>query len=358
LKLNNGRRIVQHWAKLVQLFVSLELPKRSQYTRALFMQMTLWRYHKSHRTRTWKLFCKNPHMWNEDIGETCFGVLARAISAQPNHSKIGWVNEQFMMIKPLIAAVGDLNMDLGDHEKRSGALPKGKRFDVGCDEVTSTQMFMKRIIRSVATGRATIYSDDSFDTSALGIANCIKLADKPGWHRKLLMKYDTVLRSFIEKFKTQMVSFWCEQNITMTQVLSNTFGDDVGEVDVGSGADMSGSNDDDVASVSYDDDDMERMISDPEHGSEMKNDDRADDIGKALSDEERSFDEVEEPHFELDSDPNVNDNVSDAAEVVRHGIQRPKKKKRKISSAPPGQVDQVPRAGGRTRKPRGWYEDC
>jgi hypothetical protein len=79
---------------------------------------------------------------------------------------------------------------------------------------------------------------------------------------------------------------------------------------------------------------------------------------RAESDEERYLDEVEEAYFELGSDPNANASVSDADEVVRHGIHRPKAKKRKVSSVPPGQVDQVQRTGGRSRKPKGWYEDC
>jgi hypothetical protein len=69
------------------------------------------------------MFIANPHMWNEDIGETCFGILSRAISNQPNKSTNNWVQEQYMLIKPLIASVGDLTDDSSQGQS-SGILPK------------------------------------------------------------------------------------------------------------------------------------------------------------------------------------------------------------------------------------------
>ena len=105
--------------KLLCIIAELELPKpgsRSQYTKNMFINLMLIKYHKNKKDVIWTILKQDPCAFNEDVGETSLSCLTRSTNGVPNKSNINYVREVFSMVR-YYAEVAQTIEKFWGHEK-------------------------------------------------------------------------------------------------------------------------------------------------------------------------------------------------------------------------------------------------
>ena len=80
----------------------------------MLINLMILKYHKLKQDCIWRMFKKDPGVFNEDVGETFLSALARSINGRPNKHDIDYVREQYWMVKTYSVvsdciATGDMN---------------------------------------------------------------------------------------------------------------------------------------------------------------------------------------------------------------------------------------------------------
>ena len=121
MKLNKSDVLEPLVYKLLVVMAQLELPKpgsRSQYTKSMLLNLMILKYHKLKQDCIWRMWKKDPGVFNEDVGETFLSALARSINGRPNKHDIDFVREQYWMVKTYSVVSDCINRYWG-HECRT-----------------------------------------------------------------------------------------------------------------------------------------------------------------------------------------------------------------------------------------------
>ena len=203
LKLNDGKWIYNNWFYMLIVIACLEGKGRSEYTKCMVFQAFLLKFHKDNNTRTWRAFTTDISMFDEQIGETMFAVLARSIAGGPNKSKIDQVNTAFSLIKPMLATRRAIAGDADADELGKKATFKFKEDDA---TVKAAVAHLKEQVRAIASGRFHHYSEEHCERHQDALANMVRPTDA-----KPILDMKAVLARLDKKwngFKTQQVGDW------------------------------------------------------------------------------------------------------------------------------------------------------
>ena len=119
------------------------------------IQGILWNWHKRRNTLTWQMFIADPGAFNEDVGETAFGVLARALTGTPNLKKLDQCNIMWQRTQLNMQVAAALSKDL----KRSSTTSRSYTvIKPDCKDLQHTAVFLTRLITACGFNKHNVYN--------------------------------------------------------------------------------------------------------------------------------------------------------------------------------------------------------
>ena len=201
--------------KLLIVMAQLELPKpgsRSQYTKSMMLNLMTLKYHKLKQDCIWRMFKKDPGVFNEDVGETFLSALARSINGRPNKHDIDYVREQYWMVKTYSVVSDCINRYWG-HE-----LQDSRRGIIRDDDETvfAIGAYFRRLLTQLQRNKAEVYAPDNIET---------EVAAREGLHYpeadEIVLYGDMDVKNELMKrvgaFKKQQVGAFFEKNRAAAQ---------------------------------------------------------------------------------------------------------------------------------------------
>jgi hypothetical protein len=152
---------MEDWGKLFESCHKMLLVMASlnvaEYTRCLMLHLNVVTQHQQQETAVHEMFESNPGAMNEEGGEICFSVLARASVADTQKMKFEHMNKLYKLLHVYREITEELNDDL------NGPLEEKKystgRFIINPEsqEVLETISYFRGVIRNILAGAHTAY---------------------------------------------------------------------------------------------------------------------------------------------------------------------------------------------------------
>jgi hypothetical protein len=117
LKMEDWEGLLESCHRMLLVMASLKV---REYTRCLIMHLNIVTHHQQQETGVYDMFKTNPGAMNEESGEVCFGVLARASVADTQKMKFDHMNKLYKLLHVYREITEELNDDLnGPLEEKS-----------------------------------------------------------------------------------------------------------------------------------------------------------------------------------------------------------------------------------------------
>ena len=97
LKLNNGKLMVKMLIRLLHVLISLNTPREHGYTASIVTQILIVLYQKKHDTPAWRMLKHDFTVFNEEVGEMAFSILARCVLGDSSQSRLEHLNEAYTL---------------------------------------------------------------------------------------------------------------------------------------------------------------------------------------------------------------------------------------------------------------------
>lgn len=138
------------------------------YPKMMLAHMLVMAYWSENQIPVWQLMENNMFLFNEEMGETYYSILARCVLGDNIKSNFDHMNKIFTLL-PLYKNVKD---DISNevHDKQF-SLTWHHNIPTDSDEVTATAFFFKRLINNIVDGK---YRSYTFATKYPSIRSCIE----------------------------------------------------------------------------------------------------------------------------------------------------------------------------------------
>jgi hypothetical protein len=114
-------------------------------------------------------------MWNEEMGETCFGVLSRVRHDKGERTIFSRCQEAFLLLKDHLAASGEIETERGS----GGLVDSAYSFGPESEDVDATAAFLRRFCAEAEANKLVPYHPDHIQEQKDAEANARRLDAVP-----------------------------------------------------------------------------------------------------------------------------------------------------------------------------------
>lgn len=160
LKFNQGTRCIKALYRLCVACCMLHYCRNAGATRGhpypkiMLLFMLVLRHWRATRFCAYEMMKTNMSMFNEELGELTFSILARSVLGDHTRDDFDHMDRLFRLLKVYRDVKSDV---VADNSNASNSLNWRHKINKVGDEVTSTQLFFKRIIRQMVAGTYQSY---------------------------------------------------------------------------------------------------------------------------------------------------------------------------------------------------------
>jgi hypothetical protein len=178
LKLNDGNLGCRALLKMLHILIALKAKYEHDYNTSIIMQLLIVLYQKKQQTVSWQMLKDNLSVFNEEVGEMAFSVLARCVLGDGLKNKFEHLNDMYT----LLHTYRELSDDIADDMDKTGPRASWrKRIDPEGEEATATLAWLKMCLRRIRHNKFTVYNGkaSSYKDAAAAATRQITRPDKP-----------------------------------------------------------------------------------------------------------------------------------------------------------------------------------
>lgn len=138
------------------------------YPKLMLAHMLVMSYWSDNELPVWQLMENSMFLFNEEMGEAYYSILARCVLGDNIKSNFEHMNKIFTLLPLYKHVKDDISTDVRD---KQFSLTWHHNIPTDADEVTATSFFFKRLINSIADGK---YKSYTFTTKYPSIGSCIE----------------------------------------------------------------------------------------------------------------------------------------------------------------------------------------
>ena len=124
------------------------------YPKIMLSFMLVLRYWRVSKFCAYQMMKNNMGMFNEELGELTFSILARSVLADHTRDDFDHMDKLFRLLRVYRDVKSDV---VADNSSSANSLNWRHKIDQQGDEVTSTQLFFKKIIKQMVNGTYQSY---------------------------------------------------------------------------------------------------------------------------------------------------------------------------------------------------------
>ena len=191
LKFNQGSRCVRALYRLCTACCMLHNCRNAGSTRGhpypkiMLLYMLVLQHWRQSKYCGYAMMKSNMAMFNEELGELTFSILARSVLADHTRDDFEHMDRLFRLLRVYRDVKGDV---VADTSGASNSLNWRHKINKVGEEVTTTELFFKRIIRQMVSGTYTSY--DGTPKCYTNAANASTLKVRPDSPLVYMQKQD------------------------------------------------------------------------------------------------------------------------------------------------------------------------